>query len=475
MRRSIWWTLAVLGIAQCMVVLDATVVNVALPKVQTALSFSASNLTWVISAYTLTFGGFLLLGGRLADLLGRRTVFLAGVGVFTTASLICGLAPGSGVLVAARAAQGLGAALLSPAAFAILTVTYAQGRERNIAMSVWAGLAGIGGTVGIVLGGALVTGLGWEWVFFINVPIGVALVATGGRLLENSRADTHDQARSFDMPGALLATTGTLAIIYGAVRAGPLGWGSSEVLASLIIGLLLLAAFVFAESRAKAPLVPLRLFNLNGLRTSGGALAANGSVFFSLLFLASIFLQQVRGYSAVVVGLQLLPMGVAAVGGATLASAMIERIGIRPLQAAGAVFQAGGLLLLTQLTVTSPYVSVLLPGTLLVGLGITTVMVPAQVAAVTDVRKDDAGSASGLVNASFQIGGGIGLAVINSLSTSRTAHALAAGATHANALTAGLQRGLLIAAVIAGLNVAVGLTSPRLRPTTDHMAEAAAA
>jgi EmrB/QacA subfamily drug resistance transporter len=373
MRRSIWWTLAVLGIAQCMVVLDATVVNVALPKVQTALSFSASNLTWVISAYTLTFGGFLLLGGRLADLLGRRTVFLAGVGVFTTASLICGLAPGSGVLVAARAAQGLGAALLSPAAFAILTVTYAQGRERNIAMSVWAGLAGIGGTVGIVLGGALVTGLGWEWVFFINVPIGVALLATGGRLLENSRADTHDQARSFDIPGALLATAGTLAIIYGAVRAGPLGWGSSEVLASLIIGLLLLAAFVFAESRAKAPLVPLRLFNLNGLRTSGGALAANGSVFFALLFLASIFLQQVRGYSAVLVGLQLLPMGVAAVGGAIVASAMIERVGIRPLQAAGAVFQAGGLLLLTQLTVTSPYVSVLLPGTLLVGLGITVV------------------------------------------------------------------------------------------------------
>jgi EmrB/QacA subfamily drug resistance transporter len=475
MRRSMWWTLAVLGVAQCMVVLDATVVNVALPKVQNSLSFSQSNLTWVISAYTLTFGGFLLFGGRVADLIGRRTVFLAGVGVFTVASLICGLAPSSGVLVAARAAQGLGAALLSPAAFAILTVTYAHGRERNVAMSVWAGLAGVGGTLGIVLGGALVSAVGWEWVFFINVPIGIVLVATGGRLLKNSRADTHGQARSFDIPGALLATTGTLAIIYGAVRSGPLGWGSSGVLASLIIGLLLLAAFVFAEFRAKAPLVPLRLFNLPGLRTSGGALAANGSVFFALLFLASIYLQQVRGYSPVLVGLQLLPMGVAAVAGATVASTMIERIGIRPLQATGALLQAGGLLLLTQMTVTSPYVSVLLPGTLLVGLGITMVMVPAQVAAVSDVHKDDAGSASGLVNAAFQIGGGIGLAVINSLATSRTAHALAGGATHASALTAGFQRGLLIAAMIAGLNIAIGLISPRSRPTTKQLAGAAVA
>jgi predicted MFS family arabinose efflux permease len=342
-------------------------------------------------------------------------------------------------------------------------------------MSVWAGLAGVGGTLGIVLGGALVSAVGWEWVFFINVPIGIVLVATGGRLLKNSHADTHGQARSFDIPGALLATTGTLAIIYGAVRSGPLGWGSSGVLASLIIGLLLLAAFVFAEFRAKAPLVPLRLFNLPGLRTSGGALAANGSVFFALLFLASIYLQQVRGYSPVLVGLQLLPMGVAAVAGATVASTMIERIGIRPLQATGALLQAGGLLLLTQMTVTSPYVSVLLPGTLLVGLGITMVMVPAQVAAVSDVHKDDAGSASGLVNAAFQIGGGIGLAVINSLATSRTAHALAGGATHASALTAGFQRGLLIAAMIAGLNIAIGLISPRSRPTTKQLAGAAVA
>ena len=475
MRRSMWWTLAVLGVAQCMVVLDATVVNVALPKVQTALSFSPSNLTWVISAYTLTFGGFLLFGGRVADLIGRRTVFLVGVGVFTAASLVCGLAPSSAVLIAARGAQGLGAALLSPAAFAILTVTYAHGRERNIAMSVWAGLAGVGGTLGIVLGGALVSAVGWEWVFFINVPVGIVLVTFGGGLLKNSRADTHGHVRSFDIPGALLATTGTLAIIFGAVRSGPLGWGSSEVLASLITGLLLLAAFVFAESRAKAPLVPLRLFNLHGLRTSGGALAANGSVFFALLFLASIYLQQARGYSPVIVGLQLLPMGVAAVGGAALASTMIERIGIRPLQAVGALLQAGGLLLLTHMSATSPYVSVLLPGTILVGLGITMVMVPAQVAAVTDVHKDDAGAASGLVNASFQIGGGIGLAVINSLATSRTAHALAGGATHASALTAGFQRGLLIAAIIAGINIAIGLTSPRLRPTTKQMTQAAAA
>ena len=272
MRRNPWATLAVLALAQFMVVLDVTIVNVALPELQAALHVSGDNLQWVISAYTLAFGGFLLLGGRLGDLLGRRRMFSAGLALFTAASLAGGLAPSSGVLIGVRAIQGFGGALMSAAALSILTVTFASGRERNIAMGIWGGLAGLGGTVGVVAGGVLVDAAGWQWVFFVNVPIGAALLALTPALINESRVSTG-AAVTFDVAGSVLGTAGVTGIIFGVIRAEPLGWGSFEVVGSLITGVALLAGFVAVESRSAAPLVPLRLFRSADLSRSTVALA----------------------------------------------------------------------------------------------------------------------------------------------------------------------------------------------------------
>lgn len=307
MRRSPWATLAVLALAQFIVVLDVTIVNVALPHIQADLHFSADSLQWVINAYTLLFGGFLLLGGRMADLLGPRRVFTAGLVLFGATSLVAGLSNSPEFLIGARAVQGLGGALLSPAALAILTMTFAHGRERNIAMGVWGGLAGLGGTLGVVAGGVLVDSLSWQWVFFVNVPIVIALIALIPVFVPDMRHSTG--RRTFDTLGAVLGTAGLMSVVYGVVRSEPAGWGSFEVVGVLTAGVLMLAAFVVVESRSAAPLVPLRLFRSRALSVSGASLALNGAGFLSMFFLTAIYLQQVRGDSALEAGVHFLPMG----------------------------------------------------------------------------------------------------------------------------------------------------------------------
>jgi EmrB/QacA subfamily drug resistance transporter len=474
--RSPWATLAVLALAQFMVVLDVTIVNVALPNLQASLHFSADDLQWVISAYTLAFGGFLLLGGRVSDLLGRRRVFSAGLALFTAASLAGGFAASQGVLIGVRALQGFGGALMSAAALSILTVTFAHGRDRNIALGIWGGLAGLGGTLGVVAGGILVDALGWEWVFFVNVPIGVALLAVTGMYVPASRVEAIGPAsnRTFDLAGSVLGTTGVLAVIFGVIRAEPLGWASLEVLGSLAAGVALLVSFVAVESRSADPLVPLRLFRSAGLSKATAALALNGASFLAMFFLTAIYLQQVRGLSALETGLQFLPMGFAAIAGALVASQLLSRVGTRPVQAAAAALSVIGLLLLSRAGASGSYVTDLLPGLVLFGAGITGIGVSAQVVAVADVSHADAGAVSGIVNTGYQVGGALGLAAISTLSTSVVTSQLATGGSQADALTAGFQRGLVLAAVLAAANVALALWSRQLVPDADQVAELAA-
>jgi EmrB/QacA subfamily drug resistance transporter len=472
-NRNPWLTLVVLAIAQFIVTLDITIVNVALPHIQSGLHFSTTGLQWVISAYTLVFGGFLLLGGRAADLLGRRRVLIAGLLLFGTASLAGGLASSSGLLIATRAVQGLGAALLSPAALSILTVTFPHGRSRNIAMGVWGGLAGLGGTLGVVAGGVLVDSLGWRWVFFVNVPIVAALVAVTPAFVAQSRA--RHGARTFDVAGALLSTSGLLAIVFGVVRAALVGWGSVQVLASLIGGSVLLAAFVAAESRSAAPLVPLTLFRSRALSTASVTLALNGAAFISAFFLAALYLQEVRHDSALQAGLQFLPMGIAAIAAAAVSSQLVTRIGTRPLQFAGAILTVAGLALLMRAGAGGAYVTQVLPGFVVFGVGIISIAVPGQITAVADVTEHEAGSASGVVTAVNQIGGAIGLAVVTTISDSRVSAVLSHGATHSDELVQGFHRGLLIAMIFGAINIGVSLLSPEVRPTADQLLNASAA
>jgi len=474
MRRSPWATLAVLALAQFIVVLDVTIVNVALPHIQADLNFSADSLQWVINAYTLLFGGFLLLGGRMSDLLGPRRVFVAGLLLFGATSLVAGLSNSPEFLIGARAVQGLGGALLSPAALAILTVTFAHGRERNIAMGVWGGLAGLGGTLGVVAGGVLVDSLSWQWVFFVNVPIVLILVALIPVFIRDTRHN-EGRDRTFDTAGAVLGTAGLLAVVYGVVRSEPKGWGSGEVLTFLIGGVALLVAFVMVEARSKAPLVPLRLFRSRALSVSGASLALNGAGFLSMFFLTAIYLQQVRGDSALEAGVHFLPMGGAAIVGAILASQLVQKVGTRTVQFGGAVLSVVGLLMLSQADAVGSYTTQLLPGLVIFGFGILGVGVPGQISAVSEVENHEAGAASGVVNAMYQVGGALGLAIVTTLSISRTTDALAHGVSQQQALVDGFQRGLLVAAAFAVANVVLTMASPQLQPTAEQLTEAAAA
>jgi EmrB/QacA subfamily drug resistance transporter len=474
LQRNPWSTLAVLATAQFMVVLDVTIVNVALPDIQQDLGFSASGLQWVISAYTLLFGGFLLLGGRAADLLGRRRMFMVGLLVFGVTSLVAGLAQNPEQLVIMRALQGLGGAMLSPAAFAILTVTFKQGRDRNIAMGVWGGLAGLGGTLGVIAGGLLVDSLSWRWVFLVNVPIAVVLAAVVPLFVAESRVRPAG-GRTFDLAGALLSTGGLLAIVLGVIRAEPLGWSSPEVIALLIGGLALLAGFVRVESRSAAPLVPLGLFRSRGLTTSTLALGLNGAAFLAMFFLTAIFLQQVRNLSALETGLEFLPMGIAAIASALVASQLVTRLGTRPVQIGGAALSVIGLLLLSRADATGSYALTILPGLVLFGIGIIATGTPASISAVSDVKHEEAGAASGVVNSGYQVGGALGLALITTLATSHVESLVTGGMDTQEALVGGFERGLFAAAFFAVANILIALGAPRIRPTADELAEVAAA
>ncbi|WP_037494819.1 MFS transporter [Solirubrobacter soli] len=469
--RSKWLALAVLAVAQFMVVLDVTIVNVALPAIQTDLGFSADSLQWVVNGYTLAFGGLLLLGGRASDLLGRRRLFVIGLALFGAASLAGGFAPNSETLIAVRAIQGIGAALLSPAALALLQVAFPAGRERNIALGIWGALAGIGGTLGVVAGGILVDGAGWEWIFFVNVPVAIGGIIAAPRFLAESRG----KAGSFDFTGAILATGGLLALVYGVIRTDASGWGSAEVLGLFGAALILLGAFVYAESRASDPLVPLRLFRIRGLGVSTIALALNGGAFLGMFFMSALYLQQVHGDTALQAGLHFVPMGFAAIASAVVGAQLVTRLGTRAAYIGGSAIGVVGLLLLSRAGVDASFTADILPGLVIFGLGLPLVGVANQIAAVAEVPHEDAGAASGIVTTAFQVGGAIGLALVSTAATTRVGDALASGATQPQALADGFERGIMVAAGIAVLNLLVGaVRAPRIKPDAAMVAEATA-
>jgi EmrB/QacA subfamily drug resistance transporter len=472
-------TLLLSCLAQFMVILDVSVVNVALPAIRGGLHFSEQDLQWVVNAYTVTFAGFLLLGGRAADLLGRRRVFVFGLALFAIASLAGGLAGSQGMLIAARAVQGLGGAVIAPASLSILTTTFAEGAARNRAVGIWGAMGGAGGAAGVLLGGVLTELLGWRWILFINVPIGLAAVLLAHRFIAADAA--AERRRDFDLTGALTATIGLSLLVLGIVRTDVTGWGSASTWAIIGAGVVLLVAFVAVEGWvAKSPLMPLRIYASRTLSASNVIVLLVGGASFGMWFFVSLYLQQVLGYSAIRAGLAFLPMTLCIVAGSTLASRIVTRIGAKPMLVAGMVALTLGLALFTNVSATGSYLGSVLAPSLLVAIGIGLAFVPATISAVAGVAPQEAGLASGLVNTSRLFGGALGLAILAALATARTdsdLHRTGAGAHNVHvALTSGFQLAFLVAAAFALVGAVVALfglpqvpllaASPQPQPTT---------
>src|ERR671934_475417 len=413
-----WSALALIVTAQFMVILDVAIVNVALPSIKSDLNFSETNLQWVISAYAILFGGVLLLGGRLADILGRRRMFIAGLGLFSVSSLLCGLAWSEGSLIAFRGLQGLGGALLAPAALSLLMTTFAEGRERNLALGIYGAASGSGAAVGVLLGGLLTSYLSWSWIFFINVPVGVAAIALTPWLLRDSRADLPH--RHFDFAGAASVTGGLMLLVYAMTRATSDGWGSSTTLALLAGAAALVLAFVGIELRSRYPLLPLRIFRLRTLSAANATMAIVGAVAFSEFFLLTQYLQDVLRYSAVESGLAFSGFALTVVVVSNIAQWVTGRLGVRPTLATGLLVSALSVGLLTRLPVHGSYFWDLFPAFVLGGAGMGLSFVPVTIASLTGVDRADAGVASGLINTSRQIGGPIGLAAPSAIPATPT-------------------------------------------------------
>jgi EmrB/QacA subfamily drug resistance transporter len=401
-----------------MVILDATVVNVALPSIQTDLKMSEANLQWIVNAYTLVFGGFLLLGGRAGDLLGRKRLFLGGVVVFTIASLLDGLAQNQGMLIGARALQGLGAAFISPAALAIVSTTFKEGSDRAKALGVWAAIAIGGSAVGLVLGGALTQAFSWPWIFFINVPVGIATFLLSLRLIPESKDDAAE--RSFDVLGAVSVTGGLMSLVYAIVQAQQKGWGSAQTIGTFVVAAVLLIGFIFIELRAKAPLVRLSIFRVRSLSSANVVMFLVASGLFAMFYFNSLYIQRVLGYGPLEAGLAFLPFTAGIMISAGIASAYATRIGVRIVAGIGMSLTIVGLLLLTRLPVDGSYWKHVLPALLLSSLGMGAVFMPLTLVATMGLHDDDQGLASGLFNTSQQVGGALGLAILATISASRT-------------------------------------------------------
>jgi EmrB/QacA subfamily drug resistance transporter len=449
--------LLLICLAQFMVILDVSIVNVALPSMRAGLHFSTTGLQWVVNAYTITFGGFLMLGGRAADLLGRRRVFLAGIALFSFASLLCALASSRGLLIGARTLQGIGGAVLSPASLAIITTSFAEGAERNRALGVWGAMAGLGGASGALLGGLLTQGFGWPAIFLINVPVGVAVILAGRTIVPESRRE--DIRRHFDLAGATLVTAGLVVAVYGIVRSESLGWGSAGVLAPLAIAVALLASFALVEGRfAAAPLLPLSVLRMSRLRTANLVVVLLYAGVFSMWFFLTLYLQQVLGFSALQAGLAFIPLTLSVAAGATLAPRLIARVGVRPVLATGAFAAAAGLGLLTGVHPGGSYLANVLAGGLLAAGGLGLALVPATIAAVQGVPAEQSGLASGLLNTSRLVGGALGLAVLSTIADSHSNGRLADGASRLAALTSGYQLAFAIGALLSLIGGVVAVT-----------------
>jgi EmrB/QacA subfamily drug resistance transporter len=468
-ERRRWIALILLCAAQFVVVLDASIVNVALPSIGRALHFSEENLQWVVNAYVLVFGGFLLLGGRMADLLGRRRVFMGGLVLFGLASLVAGLATSDTMLIAARAVQGLGGAILSPAALSIVTTTFAEGAERNKALGIWGAVAGSGGAAGVLLGGILTDSAGWEWIFFVNTPITLLAAFIAPRLIEESRAEVD--VRHFDATGAVTVTAGLSLLVYTMVDANNAGWGSTQTIVLFAVSIALLAAFVVTELRSRAPLVPFRIFRLPNIAGANVTGLLIGASLFSMFFFVSLYMQQVLGYKPLKAGLSYLPLAVTIILSAGIASQLVSRFGFKPILISGMTLIAIGLLMFSGVPVHGSFAADVLPASLVAAAGLGFSFVPVTIAAVSGVRDDDAGLASGLINTSQQIGGALGLAVLATIATSRTNDVMAAahGARSEvpHALTEGFSSAFTAGAGFAILGVVLGLLMIKGRPREE--------
>ena len=467
-ERRRWIALGLLSLAQFVVVLDASIVNVALPSIGRALDFSQGNLAWVVNAYVLTFGGFLLLGGRMADLLGRRRVFMGGLVLFALASLAGGFAQTEGQLIAARAVQGLGAAILSPSALSIVTTMFRDGAERNKALGVWGAVAGSGGAAGVLLGGVLTDTLGWEWVLWVNVPIGILAAVAAPALIPESRST--NQERHFDAWGAVTVTAGLSLLVYTLVDATDAGWGSSQTIGLLAVSAALLGAFVAIELRSPAPLVPFRIFRRRTLTGANVVGLLVGASLFSMFFFISLYMQQVLGYSPIKSGFSYLPLALTIIVSAGIASQLVTRIGFKPVMAAGMAFVAAGLLWFSQVSPGGGYVQDVLGPSLLAAVGLGFSFVTTTIAAVSGVQERESGLASGLINTSQQVGGALGLAVLATIANSRTKDLLTQGNPLPDALTEGFQAAFLGGAAFAMLGIVCTLVLIRTSDSRAHVA-----
>ena len=476
--RKKWFALALILAVQFMTILDIAIVNVALPSIQVDLGFSQENLQWVISAYALMFGGFLLLGGRSADLLGRRRVFMAGTLLFTLGSLLCGLAWSETSLIAFRALQGLGAATITPAALSILVWTFKEGRERNIALGAWGAVGGVGAAFGVLFGGILVDFLSWEWIFFVNVPVGVAALILAPFLLSESM-DKHGQG--FDALGAVLVTSGLSLLILGVTQGHGWGWSSSKTIGVFIASAVLLLGFVFWERRVEHPLVPFSIFRLQTLTAANIVGFILGTALFAMFLMLTLYMQQVLGLSPLETGVGYLAVAGTAIIWANVAAAAVTRVGVKPALVFGMALFTVGLLYFTQVSPDGSYWTDLFPGFLIIGLGMPFAYVPVFIAAVAGTKPDEAGLASGLINTSQQIGGAVGIAILSTVAVSTTDDAFASGSQQAVALTDGFAAAFWVGAAIsfAGLLVSIfvvrgrdlqqeeaGAGEPALEPVT---------
>ena len=417
-----WLVLVLVCMAQFMVILDATIVNVALPSIQEDLEMSDADLQWIVNAYTLTFGGFLLLGGRAGDLVGRKKIFLVGVVIFTVASLLNGLAPTSELLILFRGVQGLGAALIAPAALSIITTTFAEGAERTKAMGVWAAIAVGGGAVGLVLGGVLTTAFSWPWIFYVNVPVGIAVFVASLRFVPESK-DEHEH-KSFDVAGALTVTAGLIALVYGIVKAQEQGWVSLHTGGFFVLAVVLLSAFVVIERRSAEPLVRLSIFRVRTVRAANVVMFLVAAGLFAMFYFNTLYLQRVLGYSALEAGLAFLPFTAGIIIGAGLSQTLVPKLGAREVPLIGMPLSIVGLLLFMRLQPDGTYLTDLLPGIMLASIGMGLTFVPITLIATSGIPSDDAGLASGLYNTSQQVGGALGLAILATLAVEATEETL---------------------------------------------------
>jgi EmrB/QacA subfamily drug resistance transporter len=442
-----WKALAVLGVAYLMVVLDVSIVNVALPSIQLDLGFTTEDLQWVVSGYALTFGGFLLLGGRVGDLLGRRTLFMVGLGLFLVTSLLAGLSTSSEMLIVARLLQGAAGAILSPSVFSIVTVTFAEGAERNKALGILGGIAGSGAAIGVLLGGVLTEYVGWQWIFFVNIPIAAVTLALVPRYVRESRAE--GLRRHFDSFGAVTVTASLVLLVFGLTQANRVGWGSAQTIGVFVASAVLMAIFLVNETRSQSPLVPLGIFRRRTLTGANLVGLGLGTMIFGMFFLLSLYMQQVLGYSALKTGFGYLAVALTVVVAAAISQAFVTRLGVKPVLVIGMALLGAGLVYFTQVSAGGSYFGDLLPGFLVIGVGMGFSFVPISIAALAGVQGPEAGLASGLINTSQQIGGALGLALLTTVATTHTSSALDSGTARPEALTEGFSLGFWVAAGFA--------------------------